>query len=676
MCKRMCKRVKTWIVVLIALCMIGGTIFCRGMKVEATDLKNDELNKYDLLSASSKGDVTKVFTDIPKGEWFVNAVQFVYDQDIMKGVSDKTFGPKVVLTREQFITVLYNMEGAPKITFKKKYNDVTDSKAWYAKPVTWAAENKITSGVGNNLFGTGEEITREQLATLLYNYAQQKKEYKLDIDADCITRFADAKKVSKWATTGMKWAVTNGVMGGKTGNVLDPLGKATRAECAQMIMNLKKNAVKKEEQQEQQNQKEISELDFGEKYAQLEKMMKEAVAQYKAEDYTRLKEPVKYNVLWIGYTRAVYGNLDFRMTDFDKEFLKAVTLNYEKTVEQITNHNLDISVDLYFEDNVTFLTADPNEGFVYIGTDTVRPLVNRYSKAKQYDMVFTTIQTSGIENTERNKAKAYYKKHTAILGIALSNISSGLCHASFDLGLPAASKYPLKNPEEPAFTATAVAVHEWMHTLEPIGSWLGIEYPNTHAYFGPEHFPGYKKYIGDEKDFDYFEFYRLVLAGKAPYTQGSKVKHVGMYPKMWPLVKSNLSYLGSYVIRNANGNNYLTARETEPTLVLTSKPFVWNVYCVGIGRYALIPKEYPDKRIDLSNAWDAEENSIGIWEYTGYEDAQSWRLISNKDGSIMIQTNYESGRVLTIKGRKNATLNTIGSEGVQNWIFEKSSSTQ
>lgn len=194
------------------------------------------------------GTVDEIFDDILAGEWYKDAVQFVYDRDIMHGVSETSFGPNGILTREQFITVLYNMEGAPKIEFKQIFGDVTDPTAWYAKSVTWASENKITSGIGNNLFGTGKEITREQLATLLYNYAQQKNEYKLDIDESLIAGFPDSGQISDWATTGMKWAVTNGVMGGKKGNngqnYLDPQGKASRAECAQMIKNLKEKAVK------------------------------------------------------------------------------------------------------------------------------------------------------------------------------------------------------------------------------------------------------------------------------------------------------------------------------------------------------------------------------------------------------------------------------------------------
>ena len=195
-----------------------------------------------------KAKVEDVFSDVSSGDWFVNAAQFVYDGKFMNGVSTTKFAPLMTLTREQFITVLFNMEGAPKTKFKPIFDDVTDETSWFAESVTWAFDNEITSGIGNHLFGTGKNISREQLATLLYNYAQQKNEYKLTIDNSITSGYPDAGSISSWADQGMKWAITNGVMGGKPGkdgrNILDPQGNATRAECAQMIMNLKQKAVK------------------------------------------------------------------------------------------------------------------------------------------------------------------------------------------------------------------------------------------------------------------------------------------------------------------------------------------------------------------------------------------------------------------------------------------------
>ena len=123
---------------------------------ENITVQDTKLDVLETEADHSSNDVTKHFTDIPAGEWFVSAVQFVYDNSIMNGVSETSFTPGMTLTREQFITVLYNMQGAPKVEFKQIYDDVTDPKAWYAASVTWASENKITSGIGNNLFGIGK----------------------------------------------------------------------------------------------------------------------------------------------------------------------------------------------------------------------------------------------------------------------------------------------------------------------------------------------------------------------------------------------------------------------------------------------------------------------------------------------------------------------------------------
>ena len=187
------------------------------------------------------------FTDLKHGAWYVPAVNFVKENGFMTGTSDTTFKPDALLTRSQFVKVLYNVEGMPKVEASNVFDDVTEGE-WYADAVAWAAANKITSGVGEKKFGTDLEITREQLATLLYNYASTKDEYNLDKDMNLSEVFPDADQVDDWAADGMKWAVVNRIMSGKKGsgdkNYLDPRGKATRAECAQMIENLKEKAVK------------------------------------------------------------------------------------------------------------------------------------------------------------------------------------------------------------------------------------------------------------------------------------------------------------------------------------------------------------------------------------------------------------------------------------------------
>ena len=402
-----------------------------------------------------------------------------------------------------------------------------------------------------------------------------------------------------------------------------------------------------------------------------DRMIKEAIEQYNAGDYTPLNEPVKYNVLWLGFTHVTYGELDFRMTDFDREYLQAVTLNYEKSLEEITNHNLDITVDLHFIDDVTQLTKTDNGDWLFLAKETVQYVIDKYSEDNEFDTVLTTIQTAGEENRQRNETKENYGVNYAILGLMISGMSSSMGYSTFDLQKPAEGTYPLADPKIPSLYATAIAVHEWMHQLEYMGSLLGIEYPDTHAYMGPESFPGYQQYINGENDYDFFEFYKLVLQGKLPYNDGTTVKYVGMYPKMWPLIKKNVFNLGKFVIKTADESGYLFARdEEEPMLFISYYECNWNIKYLSNGRFMFSPEKMADKLIDLGNAWDMEDNTIGLYVFTGYLDAQSWRIKENDDGTCSLQTPYESGRLFTVRDPKGAFLCSDGADGVQDWIIE------
>ena len=160
------------------------------------------------------------------------------------------------------------------------------------------------------------------------------------------------------------------------------------------------------------------ETEFEEAAQKTDTMVAEAVAQFNKEDYTALNNPVKYKILWLGFTKVTYGDLDFRMTDSDKEYLKAVTLNFEKTVERITNNNLDISIDLHFISDEKTLTKNSNADWLFLAQETVQPDIDRFDKG-QYDSVLTTVQTAGIENSKRNKGKSGYGKHYVMLGLKL-----------------------------------------------------------------------------------------------------------------------------------------------------------------------------------------------------------------------------------------------------------------
>ncbi len=410
--------------------------------------------------------------------------------------------------------------------------------------------------------------------------------------------------------------------------------------------------------------------------AALEAQMQEAVDQYRREDHTPLEEPVSYRLLWIGFAHVTYGELDFRMTDFDREYLRAVALNFEKTVERLTEHNLDVEIDLFFEEDPYELTLADDEDWLYLARETAQPAIDRYGSERRYDTVLTAVQTEGDANRLQNLGRPGAGTYGAILGLATGGIQDDMGYSTVNLSEPKQGTWPLEDPEIPSLYATAVAVHEWLHQLEVIGGILGIEYPDTHASSGAPEFPGYRACICDENDYDFFEFYAQVLQGRVPYTENGTVHMVGMYPKMWSLIRRGALELGTFTVTDPTGALFLSAREEEPRLTVSNEPCGWILrYELG-GRYVLSPEAAPDLRVDLSNAWDADGNTIGLCPWTGYEEAQSWFLTQNADGTYCIRTAYGSGRALTAAGNGEAvTLETADAPAAaQCWRIEPAGS--
>ena len=179
------------------------------------------------------------FTDVGTGDWFYEAVKYAYDNGIMNGAGNNLFAPTANLTRGQICQVLYNLEGTP-AAGSGAFTDVADGQ-WYADAVNWAAANDIIDGYGNGKFGPEDDITREQMAQILCNYAAFK-DCDVSVQGDLAT-FNDGAKTSDWALSAMKWAVGTGLLQGHNGN-LNPTGTATRAEVAQILMNFCENIKK------------------------------------------------------------------------------------------------------------------------------------------------------------------------------------------------------------------------------------------------------------------------------------------------------------------------------------------------------------------------------------------------------------------------------------------------
>ena len=173
------------------------------------------------------------FTDVSEEAWYYDNVFYVYEHDLMNGTTETTFAPNEMLTRAMFATILYRAHGEPEVEYEAIFPDVPDD-TWYTDGVIWAYQNNIVKGYDNGKFGTDDNISREQLAVMMYRYANFM-EYNVTAEGD-LTVFDDVDSISSWAEDAMAWAVGCGIINGKKENFLDPAGEATRAECAAIIM--------------------------------------------------------------------------------------------------------------------------------------------------------------------------------------------------------------------------------------------------------------------------------------------------------------------------------------------------------------------------------------------------------------------------------------------------------
>lgn len=216
-------------------------------KTVSTVKKSDTVYTFTMPASAVKVGVSYVkatetpsktkFNDVSANDWFASAVDYVTGKGMMNGTADNTFSPKAHTTRGMVVTVLYRLENQPS-TSAASFTDVA-SGAYYANAVAWANANGIVSGYGSGKFGPNDKVTREQLAAILYRYAQYKK---YDVSgAKSLDGYTDAQSVSSYAVPALQWANAAGIVTGKSGSKLDPKGNATRAEVAAMLMRFCEN---------------------------------------------------------------------------------------------------------------------------------------------------------------------------------------------------------------------------------------------------------------------------------------------------------------------------------------------------------------------------------------------------------------------------------------------------
>ena len=179
------------------------------------------------------------FDDVQTTDWFYDTVQYVYDEGLMAGTGDRIFSPQQTTTRGMIVTILHRMAGSPEAE-AQDFTDV-DPDAWYAPAINWSIESGVGAGYGGGLFGPDDAITREQMASFLYRYAELKG-YDVSAVGD-LDDFADASEVSNWAEDVMSWAVGADLFAGRDNNNLAPQGLTTRAEAATILMRYCENIV-------------------------------------------------------------------------------------------------------------------------------------------------------------------------------------------------------------------------------------------------------------------------------------------------------------------------------------------------------------------------------------------------------------------------------------------------
>lgn len=201
----------------------------------------DETYVIKFIGKLDESDFVKVdtiFEDVHKTDWFYEYAEYVYNYELMTGMSEKIFGPAENLSRAQFAVILYRMNGSPKTEYKAIFPDVIQG-TWYTDAVIWANELGVIKGYEEGHFGPADNITREQMAVMMYRYADAKG-YDVSKKME-LTTFKDGASVSSFAREAMQWAVGNAIITGKEAGVrIDPQGNASRAECATIITRFMK----------------------------------------------------------------------------------------------------------------------------------------------------------------------------------------------------------------------------------------------------------------------------------------------------------------------------------------------------------------------------------------------------------------------------------------------------
>ena len=217
----------------------------KDVKVDGKSVGAVTTYTVDKLTVSTRIEVTFTngklpFTDVRESDWFYDDVVFAYENGLFSGTSDTTFSPNTSMTRAMLVTVLYRLEGQPAVNGRSGFSDV-QYNGYYEDAVTWAADNGIVNGTSTSTFSPNVNVTREQMAAILYRYAQYKK-YNTAASSS-LNGFTDYATVSGYAVTPMQWSVAEKLVNGSNGKLM-PTGNASRAQVAAILHRFAENVAK------------------------------------------------------------------------------------------------------------------------------------------------------------------------------------------------------------------------------------------------------------------------------------------------------------------------------------------------------------------------------------------------------------------------------------------------
>ena len=217
----------------------------KDVKVDGKSVGAVTTYTVDKLTVSTRIEVTFTngklpFTDVRESDWFYEDVAFAYENGLFAGTSDTTFSPNASMTRAMLVTVLYRLEGQPAVNGRSGFSDV-QYNGYYEDAVTWAADNGIVNGTSTTTFSPNANVTREQMAAILYRYAQHKK-YNTAASSG-LNGFTDHASVSGYAAASLEWAVAEKLVNGSAGKLM-PTGNATRAQVAAILHRFVENVAK------------------------------------------------------------------------------------------------------------------------------------------------------------------------------------------------------------------------------------------------------------------------------------------------------------------------------------------------------------------------------------------------------------------------------------------------